>query len=59
MPVYRLVDAAGDWLGQTAFATEIHVGDVIHWPKTERMLVTASEYDVDADIAVLTVEQVE
>lgn len=59
MPRYRLVDATGEQLGEASYATEIHDGDVIHWPQTERKRVVSSEYDADADIAVLTIEPVE
>jgi hypothetical protein len=59
VPRYRLVNAAGEPLGEASYATEIHDGDVIHWPQTERLRVVSSEWDVEADIAVLTVEAVE
>lgn len=56
MPRYRLVDVAGAELGEASYATEIHQGDVIHWPKTERQRVVRVEYDAVEDLAVLTIE---
>jgi hypothetical protein len=56
MPRYQLVNVDGEHLGDVQYATHIHEGDLIHWPRTEKLRVVAVAYDAEAEREVLTVE---